>query len=239
MKDFFKKKMNILIVILVFIVVIVSAILLLNKADDDDGFKLDNIYEVYPEDVQELYSNMVEVTCNGDLFVDNLLLEGEEVKVENLDKNILLDYVLSNLSKSGMLSNKFDYSVITDATDKLLFGDINFEDIINNYSNNEYVYTLNDGEVTRKKEGECDSSVKYVSHLNGYLYNEDRLSIDVNIGYLKDGILYNLLDEKLGEYEGEIKELEDLYLTSPYYRFNYVSEDKEYKLQSIELNQKF
>ena len=78
------------------------------------------------------------------------------------------------------------------------------------------------------------SDKNYITHLYGYSYNVHELSIDVNIGYLDNGVLYDLADNRLGEYTGEVKELQDLFKTNSFYRYNYVKDDGMYKLISVE-----
>ena len=45
---------------------------------------------------------------------------------------------------------------------------------------------------------------------------------------------YNLKDERLGTYDGDISKLRELFSASPYYRYNYIMDNKVYKLTSVE-----
>ena len=54
------------------------------------------------------------------------------------------------------------------------------------------------------------------------------------MGYLVGNTLYNLKDERLGTYDGDVSKLRDLFSTSPHYRYNYVMDNKVYKLTSVE-----
>ena len=111
------------------------------------------------------------------------------------------------------------------------------EDELNGCKNS-YEYNYNSGKITRKKSNCVKKDIKYVSHLYGYFTNEDNLFMDVNIGYLKDGVLYDLDDNKLGSYDEDISKLSNLMQKASYYRFNYVKDKDDFKLSKIELKHK-
>lgn len=235
LKVFFSKKINLIsTIVFVLILLVIILVLVLKK---DDKFTLNSIYNVYPEDVKALYSNMVEVSCYGDLHLD-IELDNGTTDVTSVKTNNLIDYMFSYLDKEDKLGDEFSFDIVKDATDKLFYGDIDFRDNIDKYVYGNYVYTLKNGMVTREK-GTCSSDFEYVSQLYGYSFNEDMLSVDVNIGYSKNGILYDLSDKKLGEYNGDPSELGDIFINSSYYRFNYVLDGKDYKLKSVEWNVRY
>ena len=176
----------------------------------------------------------VQVSCYGDLHLD-ISLDEDVVDIKNIKHNNLIDYMFSYLDKNVNLKNEFDVELIEDATKNLFADEIDLTSYINNYVYGNYSYTIKDGVVKREKTT-CSSDVEYVSQLYGHSFNDKMLSVDINIGYLKDGMLYNLSDEKLGKYDGNIKLLGDLFRTSSYYRFNYVLDDDNYKLKSVEWN---
>lgn len=232
-KSFFSKKTNIIALVAIALIIIIILILALRDREEKK-FALNEIYNVYPEEVRELYSNMVEISCGGDLHL-NVSLDSGEVSVSQLDQNNLLDYMFSYLDKNDGLVDNMEVSLIQSTTKKLFDGELDFTSKINNYVYGDYSYTVKDGKVSRAKS-ECNVDTQYVSHLYGYSYNTKKLSIDVNIGYLKDGNLYDLANNLLGKYNGEVAELEKLFGPNSYYRYNYVLDGKIYKLTSVEWN---
>ena len=99
----FLKNKIVIISIAVVIIIIAILVLLLNK-DDDNEFMLDPIYDVYPEEVRELYSNTIYVSCTGDLYlgIDD---DSDEVLIENIDKQYMINYLFSHLDKRNKLKN--------------------------------------------------------------------------------------------------------------------------------------
>jgi hypothetical protein len=70
--------------------------------------------------------------------------------------------------------------------------------------------------------------------LYGYSVGKERLSMDVNVGYLKDGILYDYHDNNLGEYNGDVTMLPKIMDKTTFYRFIYVKENGIFKLSQVE-----
>ena len=62
------------------------------------------------------------------------------------------------------------------------------------------------------------------------------MSIDVNIGYSIEGILYDMEDTELGDYDGNPGNIKEMFIASPYYRFNYIKMNNRYRLDSVEFN---
>ncbi len=233
LKKIFSKRKNIFIATIIFIILLVIIIILIFGKNDSKKFTLNRIYEVYPEDVRKLYSNVVDVSCNGDLHFDIKLDSGEK-KIEDINKDDLLNYMFSYLDKDNLLTDKIEKSLFEKTEKELFLDKVNLIDNIKDYNYNGYIYNVNKGIITRKKR-ECNSGdIKYVSHLFGYSYNKKELSIDINVAYLKDGILYNYSDEQLGEYNGDVSKLFKLTKNTSYYRLNYVKRNGIYKLSSIE-----
>jgi|GEM_PF-6308436 hypothetical protein len=233
LKKFFGKKENVILVsVIAIIIVIVILVAVFNKKEWDRKFALNKIYDVYPEDVRKLYSNMVEVSCSGDLYL-NISLDGDKVSVGALDKEVLMNYMFSYLDKNGKL-NEITMNMIRSTTKYLYDNEMDLTNNVNNYKFIDNEYSVNDDKITSKKSECGDVDKKYVSDLFGYSYNENELSIDVNMGYLVGNTLYNLNDEKLGTYDGDISKLRELFSASPYYRYNYVMDNKVYKLTSVE-----
>ena len=233
LKKFFGKKENIILVsVIAVIIVVIILVAVFNKKDWDRKFALNKIYDVYPEDVKKLYSNMVEVSCSGDLYL-SINLDVGKVSVGALDKEVLMNYMFSYLDKNSKL-NGLTMDTVRNTTKYLYDNEMDLTNNVNNYKFIDNEYSVNDNKITSKKSECGDVDKKYVSDLFGYSYNEDELSIDVNMGYLIGNTLYNLKDERLGTYDGDTSKLRDLFRTSPHYRYNYVMDNKIYKLTSVE-----
>lgn len=234
-KKFFSKKNNLITsVIILVIIIIVIVVAIIFKNNHRRRFAINEIYNVYPEEVRELYSNIVSVSCHGDLYLD-INLDNGKIDVSEMSSNNLIDYLFSHLDKQNLLTDQISISTINEYATKLFNMKSNFRNELNNYQYGDYLYQIKDNKLTREKK-ECVSDKQYLTHLYGYSYNINELSIDVNIGYLSDGILYDLADNRLGEYSGDVKELDNLFVENSYYRFNYVYVNKTYKLSSVEWN---
>lgn len=233
LKKFFSNKQNKVTVIVVVIVVILVVLVALLFKREKEKFVLNEIYDVYPEEVRELYSNMVSISCNGDLYID-VKLDSGVLKVENIDRNKLMNYMFSYLDKNNLLEDEMNVKIIQNTANDLFASKINFDDLVNNFSYDGYIYTVSNN-IIKRKSSECVEEKEYVSNLFGYSYNSNELSIDVEIGYMEDGNLFDLTGKKLGEYDGDVSKLRELFKTSPHYRYNFVLNNKTYKLTSIEL----
>ena len=230
--NFLKNKI-IIISMIIGIVLVVMLVVLLNKETENE-FKLDPIYDVYPEEVRELYSNTIYVSCTGDLYlgIDDY---SDEVLIENIDKQYMINYLFSHLDKRNKLNNNTTVAMLEDTENKLFNKKMDLVQYINDFEYDEYVYNIKDDMLVRKKS-KCESDIRYVSRLYGYSFGTEVLSMDVNIGYLKNGILYDLNDNKLGEYDGVNTEiLDQLFDGTDYYRYNYIKKDDDYKLKSVRL----
>lgn len=231
--NFWNNKKNKIIIIAIAIVLLILVLLLVfSKKFKDNRFALNSIYDVYPEEVRELYANIVSVSCNGDLRLD-VKLNDKKTDIHDMNKNNLLDYLFSYLDKNNMLTDTIDGMLINNTGKKLFYGNINLLNSIKNYQYGDYIYD-SDGNVVTRKKNTCVSTYNHVSHLYGYSWNESELSIDINVAYLKDGLLYNYSDKLLGDYNGDLAKLNDLMTNTSYYRFNYVRDGKKFKLNSVE-----
>ena len=132
LKKFFGKKENVILVsVIAIITVIVILVAVFNKKEWDRKFALNKIYDVYPEDVRKLYSNMVEVSCSGDLYL-NISLDGDKVSVGALDKEVLMNYMFSYLDKNGKL-NEITMNMIRSTTKYLYDSEMDLTNSVNNY----------------------------------------------------------------------------------------------------------
>ena len=230
MKNSLKK---IIVIVLGLLIISVVIVLLSRNKDRKEKFVLDKIYDVYPEEVRELYSNMVNVSCNGDIHFD-IAIDAGEIEINNINKNNLLDYMFSYMDKFDLLSDEINESSIKEVEKDIFGGSIDLINNINSYQYDNYLYNFAKGKITREKV-ECNNSDKqYVLFLYGYFHDDNKLSLDINVSYLKDGILYDLDDNKLGEYDGNSSKLFNLTEYASYYRVSYIKENDKYKLFSIQ-----
>lgn len=235
-KDFFSVKRNLIATVIVIIILIILLIVVFKDNDDyEKKFSLNAIYDVYPEEVRKLYSNIVGANCFGDLKLDIELGVGK-VKVEDIKDNNKLDYLFSYIDKNSKLEDEMSKGIFEDAAKLLYSKDINIISMIKDYQHLGYVYNVSGDNIVREEKECSDVQKQYVSHLYGYSYNENLLSVDVNIGYSSDGVLYDMADNKLGEYDGKIEKLSELFGSNSYYRFNYIKDNGKYKLDSVEWN---
>lgn len=231
-KHFFSKKKNLYMSLGIVITLVIVLIVALVTNNEKNKFTLDTIYDVYPASIRELYSNMVSVSCDGDLFL-GISKDSGSVDVAGIDGNVLLSYALSYLEKNEMLGQKFSKEIINDATTRLFYGNIQLDKNINGFSNNGYVYNVEGDEIVREKV-DCNGDKKYISNLFGYSYNKNEIDIDVNMGYLINDMLYDLDGNELGKYDGKVASLKEMFANSSYYTYTYVSEKKIYKLKNVE-----
>ena len=228
-KNVFNDKTNIILLIVALIIIIVCVVVKVIYSNRSK-YKLDEIYDLYPVEVRELYANKVDVSCYGGLNFDIKLGKTE---VDKISKKVLLDYMFSNIDKNTKLHNKMDISEIKKIEKSLFNKKIDLISSIKDYQYNNYVYNIKDGKLLRTKK-ECVSDIRYVTHLYGYFNDKNTLFMDVSIGYWKDGILYDFNDKNLGEYDGRISTLLELMKGNPYYRLYYKKSGGKYKLDSVE-----
>ncbi len=238
LKEIFSKKRNIIIAIAVIVLIIlVVCIIKFTSGKPKRKFALNEIYEVYPEEVRDLYANIVEVSCNGDLHFD-IKIDTGEVNIENMNKQDLLTYIFSYMDKNDLLNDNIADKTFNDTEKKLFNKKLNLIDNIDEFAYKDYIYSHNQDKITRKNEA-CKTTTKNIAHLHGYFWDKNYLSIDVDVAYLKEGNLYTFDNKKLGEYDGKTaSKLSGLMQEASYYRLNYAKDDGIYKLSSIEWKHK-
>lgn len=238
LKKFFGVKRNIIIVALVVLVLVVLFIGIKFLGNKKENFVLNQAYDVYPDEVRELYANIVSVSCNGDIHFD-INVDGGKVDVDKIKKQDLLNYMFSYLDKHNLLEDHIDDGVIKSAQNTLFDNKINLLDDIKSYSYGDHVYNYASGKVNRKGAKCQAQDVKYVTHLYGYYLIDDKLSIDVLVGYEKNNVLYTYDNKEMGEYDGDVSKLSKLMEPASYYTITYTRYDKgKYKLSSIEWKHK-
>ena len=239
LKKLFGNKKNRIRTIIIIALIIIFTILILLIRGTQAKFALNEIYEIYPEEVRNLYANIVDTSCNGDLHFD-IPADAGGVELTNLNRKNLLDYMFSHMEKGDLLSDSIDDKTIKNMENVLFYGELDLLNDIDSYNYKGYVYSHDaaHNKVIRTA-GECQNNITHISHLYGYFYDENQLSIDVDVAYLKDGKLYTFDDELLGEYDGQdVTKLPALMETASYYRLNYVKNNNMLKLTSIEWKHK-
>ena len=231
-KKFFKNRINAIIVVIVLVVLIVIFLVSSISANKRKSMLSGNEYDMYSSEVERVYANMNDVSCNGALYFKIEADKGPAM-VSYIDKNNLLDYLFSNLDKNGELTDKFSKSLITKTEKELFVDKLNLVKEIKNYQYGDYVYNKRGTKIVRKKQ-ECVSSNNYVSYLYGYSLDKNELHMDVNFGYVKEEVLYDLNNKNIGKYDKN-ENVANLFDNSPYYHFVYVKKGGLFKLKSIEL----
>ena len=209
-------------------VVIFIIALIIHLSNKHSEYMLDSMYDVYPSEVKELYRYLVDANCDGDIKF-SVELDEETKLVSELDKNNLRDYLFNHLEKKGYLQDSMPISTINEVIKELFKEDNDLISGIDSYNYDGYTYTFNGDNVTRKKN-ECDGDIKYVSHLYGYSNKDETLWLDINLGYLKDDIMYELDGKELGRYDNN---KEELFKNSPYYRVYYEKDNGSYKINKV------
>ena len=225
------KKRNITIIII--ICVILSLILVILKTTRDNRFALDRIYDVLPDEVKNLYINMVNVSCNGDIHFDVKIDEGP-LDINNMNKQDLLNYLFSYLDKKELLDDKLTTEIINKTEEDLFINKLDLINDIKDYQYNNYIYNINNNKIVRKYSKCIPNDKQYVAHAFGYFHDEKNISIDMNVAYVKDDNLYDYNDKLLGKYTGIKSELSKLTESTSYYRVSYTKDNGRYKLTSIE-----
>ena len=235
-KKFFSVKRNIIITAIVILIIIILFIIFHNKKSNE--FVLNEVYDIYPDEVRELYANFVDVSCSGDMHL-SINVDSGAYDINHIPKKDLLNYMFSYLDKNGMLADSITDNVIEKVQRQLFNGDVNLLSEIKAFSYGGNIYDYASGKVTKKGSKCEESDVTYVTHLYGYYWKNDKLSIDIMVGYLKDGTLYTYDDKEMGKYDGDASKLSSLMEPASYYRISYIRYDQnKYKLSSVEWRHK-
>ena len=200
-----KKKLIIFIGILI-IIIIVVLIIVLNNQDKEEKIKIVN-YKEAEKLYQESNNKCTDITDEND--------------------SLLLYLIFSKLDKDNKLSDNISYEEYENTAKTILKTD-DIPQTINNYLYDGYSYTLNNDEITREKS-ECKE--KYVSKIYGYSNDNNTLSLYISSGYVKEGKVYNLNGDEIGDYDKDTinKTLDDGTIKI----YNYKNENGNYILDNI------
>ena len=200
-----KKKLILLVGILI-IIIIVVLIVVFNNQNKEEKIEIVN-YKEAEKLYQESNNKCTDITDEND--------------------NLILYLIFSELDKDNKLSDNISYEEYENTAKTILKTD-DIPQTINNYLYDGYSYTLKDNKITREKT-ECEE--KYVSRIYGYSNNNNTLSLYISSGYVKDGKVYNLNGDEIGDYD---KDTINKTLDSGTIKiYNYKNENGSYILNSI------
>ena len=200
------KKRILLLVGILIIIIIVVLIIVLNNQDKEEKIEIVN-YKEAEKLYQESNNKCTDITDEND--------------------NLILYLIFSELDKDNKLSDNISYEEYENTAKTILKTD-DIPQTINNYLYDGYSYTLKDNKITREKT-ECEE--KYVSKIYGYSNNNNTLSLYISSGYVKEGKVYNLNGDEIGDYD---KDTINKTLDSGTIKiYNYKNENGSYILNSI------
>ena len=201
-----KKRIILIISILVIIVVSLLIVIVFNNKEDKEKIKIVNYKEA-----EKLYQES----------------NNKCTDIQDENDSLLLYLIFSKLDKESKLSDSISYDEYENTAKTILKTD-DIPQTINNYLYDGYSYTLNNDEITREKS-ECEE--KYVSKIYGYSNNNNTLSLYISSGYVKDGKVYNLNGDEIGDYD---KDTINKTLDSGTIKiYNYKNENGNYILDNI------
>ena len=201
-----KKRIILFVGILIIIIIVIVLIIVFNNQDKEEKIEIVNY-----KDAEKLYQTS-----------DNKCTD-----ITDENDSLLLYLIFSNMDKDNKLSDNISYEEYENTAKTILKTD-DIPSSINSYLYDGHSYTLNNDEITREKS-ECEE--KYVSKIYGYSNNNDTLSLYISSGYVKDGKVYNLSGDEIGDYDKDtINKILDSGTIKIY---NYKNENGKYILQNI------
>ena len=201
-----KKRIILLISLLVIIVISLLIVIFNNNQNKEEKIKIVNYKEA-----EKLYEES----------------NNKCTDIQDENDSLLLYLIFSKLDKESKLTDNISYDEYENTAKTILKTD-DIPTVINNYLYDGYSYTLKDNKITREKS-ECEE--KYVSKIYGYSNNNDTLSLYISSGYVKDGKVYNLSGDEIGDYDkNKINKILDSGTIKIY---DYKNENGKYILDSI------
>ena len=201
-----KKRIILFVGILIIIIIVIVLIIVFNNQDKEEKIEIVNY-----KDAEKLYQTS-----------DNKCTD-----ITDENDSLLLYLIFSNMDKDNKLSDNISYDEYENTAKTILKTD-DIPQTINNYLYDGYSYTLEDNKITREKS-ECEE--KYVSKIYGYSNDNNTLSLYISSGYVKDGKVYNLSGDEIGDYDKDtINKILDSGTIKIY---NYKNENGKYILDSI------
>ena len=201
-----KKRIILLVSLLVIIVISLLIVIVFNNKDKEEKIKIVNYKEA-----EKLYQES----------------NNKCTDIQDENDSLLLYLIFSKLDKESKLSDSIPYDEYENIAKTILKTD-DIPSKINNYLYDGYSYTLEENKITRTKT-ECEE--KYVSKIYGYSNNNNTLSLYISSGYVKEGKVYNLNGDEIGDYD---KDTINKTLDSGTIKiYNYKNENGSYILDSI------
>lgn len=228
----FKQNWKKFLIVIVLILSLWLIITRLTKKGSSAKYVLDEIYSVYPEEVTELYQNILDVSCNGDLNFD-ISISGPPTLIKDVNSNILATYVISYLDKNDLYEDGMNYSQFVDAEKRLFNTDSDLLSKVASFQYGDYRYMHMGDKIIRQENACVKGDYEDFMHLYSYSYNKNYLSVYVAYGRVKDGIIYNDSGVRLSNYNDSVN-LDDAMIEASYYVFKFIKDDSKYKLHSIQ-----
>ena len=201
-----KKRIILFAGISIVLIAILILIIVLNNKEDKEKIKI-----VDSKEAEKLYQTS-----------DNKCTD-----ITDENDSLILYLIFSKFDKDNKLSDNISYDEYEKTAQTILKTD-DIPQTINNYLYDGYSYTLNNEEITREKT-ECEE--KYVSKIYGYSNDNNTLSLYISSGYVKDGKVYNLNGDEIGDYD---KDTINKTLDSGTIKiYNYKNENGSYILDNI------
>ncbi len=201
-----KKRIILFAGVSIVLIAILILIIVLNNKEDKEKIKI-----VDSKEAEKLYQTS-----------DNKCTD-----ITDENDSLILYLIFSKFDKDNKLSDNISYDEYEKTAQTILKTD-DIPKNINNYLYDGYSYTLNNEEITREKT-ECEE--KYVSKIYGYSNDNNTLSLYISSGYVKDGKVYNLNGDEIGDYD---KDTINKTLDSGTIKiYNYKNENGSYILDNI------
>ncbi len=213
------KKKIIIFIVLIILLLSVLIIFLINKNTNDVAIKTSVKHDV----AEKLYEAVATDECAS-------INISKKTNTQHMEDEVLLYLIFGQMKKDNVLKNSVALADYYQSAEKII-GQINVPDKIENYIYDGYIYNLVGNEITREKYN-CGSK-KYVSKLYGYTSSENEIRLDVKVGYILDGNVYDINDKLLGEYKSDT--LNKLLDKSTKEVYTYHKENGHYILESIAL----
>ena len=224
----------IIIGLVVFIIVILFVILIVKLTTNETRKLIEDFDGDYNTQVNKIIKTFDNESCDGAIHFKSITEYDKKYTSSELDNEALTRYVLSYLENERQLKDAKP-STIQSMAKNLFYKPKKLE--IKNIEYKKEIYNEKKSELV-KENATCNKDIKYVSSILGYTNDENHIVIDMNIGYVKDGDLYSLENIKLNKYDKEAN-LQLLFTVNSYYVITYTLDDNIFKLDTVELKQKF
>lgn len=225
------KKRIIMGLIVLLIVLGIIIVLLINKDRDKDPLITDyqKIESVIPKEVLDIYNTIDIGNCSNVLIWR--INDNEKLTIKNMNENNIFNMVFKRLKLENKLNDEFNYSDYTNALSNIFGLENNYKIDFKDFDYDGYKYNISGSKIIRESSP-CLNEVNYISNLYGYSYNNDGLLVYVNVGILKDNIIYDLDNKEIGIYNEE--ELKKILNKSQGYLYTYRKTSESYYLESVE-----